>query len=52
VKRSLKGIAGTMSNPARPGEREKPACSDAGYCSLPLPLPLWLIAAVFSSRSI
>ena len=29
-----------MSNPARPGERERSACSDAGCCSLPLPLPL------------
>ena len=27
VKRSRKGIAGTMSNPARPGERHTPACS-------------------------
>jgi len=25
-----------MSNPARPGEREKPACSKAGDWSLPL----------------
>ena len=32
------GIAGTMSNPARPGERHTPACSDAGCCSLPLML--------------
>ena len=35
-----KGIVGTMSNPARPGEREKPACSDAGRWSLPQSLSL------------
>jgi hypothetical protein len=29
-----------MSNPVRPEERQKPACSGAGYCLLPLPLPL------------
>ena len=29
-----------MSNPARPGERQRPAFSDARCCSLPLPLPL------------
>ena len=31
-----------MSNPARPEERQKSACSDAGCCLLPLPLPLSL----------
>ena len=41
VEGSRQGIGGTMSNPARPEERQKPACSDAGWCSL----SLYLIAA-------
>jgi hypothetical protein len=30
-----------MSNPARPEERQRPACSDARYCSLSLPPTLY-----------
>ena len=53
VECSWKDIVGTMSNPARPGERQRTACSDAICCSLslslslslPLPLPLPLSIA-------